>query len=87
MFMQNISETAMMVMAIFKRNRVGKNGFITTYQLSDEKELMGISEADRREAINELLMEKFLSYKAGQLILTEKGYNYLDSENGKGIRG
>lgn len=85
--MQSMSDTAMMVMAIFKKHHVGKNGFITAYQLADEKELMGISEADRREAMNELLLEKFLSYKAGRLILTEKGYNYLDSENGKGIRG
>jgi len=84
--MQNISDMAMIVMAIFKKHNIDQNGFITTYQLSDEKELMSISEEDRREAIEELLMEKFLSYKKGQLILTEKGYNYLFSENGKRIR-
>lgn len=84
--MQNISDTAMVVMAVFKKHNIEKNGFMTTYQLSDEKEFMSIPEEDRREAIEELLMEKFLSYKTGQLILTEKGYNYLYSENGKRIR-
>jgi len=84
--MHNISDMAMIVMAIFKKHNVEKNGFITTYQLSDEKELMSITEEDRREAIEELLMEKYLAYKTGQLILTEKGYNYLYSENGKSIR-
>jgi hypothetical protein len=83
--MQNISETAMIVMALFKKRNIEKNGFITTYQLSDEKEFMSIPEGDRRGAVEELLLENFLSYRTGQLILTEKGYNFLYSEDGKRI--
>ncbi len=84
--MQNVSDKAMIVMAIFKKHNIGKNGFMTTYQLSEEKEFMSILEDERKEAVEELLMGNFLSYKTGQLILTEKGYNYLYSEDGKRLR-
>jgi hypothetical protein len=76
--MEALSETAKLIMDVFKDFKVGKNGSLLAQILLNKKNRWNRDDQDNfGQALKELEGAGYIREGKIGLILTEKGYNYL----------
>ena len=76
--MEALSETAKLIMDVFKYGKVGKNGSLLAQILLNKKNGWNRDNQDNfNQALKELEGARYIREGKNGLILTEKGYNYL----------